>query len=219
MTSTRKTFDQELKELKQDLLKMGGAVDQMMSGAMKALKECDVDLADKVIAMDDIVDNYNLEIEQKCLKLLALQQPMAVDLRTIAATLYIIKDVERMGDYALDIAKAAKKLADKPFDKLLEDLPRMAELVRKMLRDSLDAYINHDIKVIEEVARDDDEVDRLYRLIRDELLEYMEKYPTLIRQAMELILIVRYLERIADHITNVGERVYYMEIGEIKELH
>lgn len=219
VSSTRKTFDEELRELQQDLLKMSSAVDQMMTGAMKALKERNVELAKKIIDMDDVVDDYNLQIEQSCLRLLALQQPMARDLRTIAATLYIIKDVERMGDYALDIAKAAIKLADQPLFKPLEDLPRMAEMVQRMLRESLEAFVNHDIAAIENVAAADDQVDALYRSLRDELMDFMERDPLLVRQAVELILVARYLERIADHITNVVERIYYMEIGELRELH
>lgn len=198
---------------------MSSAVDQMMTGAMKALKERNVELAKKIIDMDDVVDDYNLQIEQSCLRLLALQQPMARDLRTIAATLYIIKDVERMGDYALDIAKAAIKLADQPLFKPLEDLPRMAEMVQRMLRESLEAFVNHDIAAIENVAAADDQVDALYRSLRDELMDFMERDPLLVRQAVELILVARYLERIADHITNVVERIYYMEIGELRELH
>jgi len=219
LSSTRKSFDQELQELKQELLKMGGAVDQMMAGAMKSLKDRDVGLARKIIELDDVVDRYNLEIEQRCLRLLALQQPMARDLRTIAAALYIIKDVERMGDYALDIAKAAIKLADRPLFKPLEDLPKMAEIVQRMLRQSLEAFVNRDIEAIPQIADEDFEVDRLYRALRDELISCIERDPSVTMQAVELILVARYLERIADHIINVGERIYYMEVGELRELH
>jgi len=219
LSQIRKTFDEELNELKQDLLDMGRVVGEMMAGAIKALQERDVELANQVIDMDDVVDRYNLDIEQRCLRLLALQQPMARDLRTIAAALYIIKDVERMGDYALDIAKTAIKLADAPLPTLGEDLAKMAELVEEMLRQSLEAFVRHDMMVVEKVASEDDEVDRLYRSIRDHLISAAEQDPSLTRQAVELILAARYLERIADHVTNVGERIYYMEVGEIKELH
>jgi phosphate transport system protein len=218
-TQTRKSFDDELQEMKQDILKMGSVVEEMLAGSVKALRERDAALADRIIAMDDIVDEYNLTIEQRCLRLLALQQPMARDLRMIAAGLYIIKDVERMGDYALDIAKAAKKLAGMepitPFVKI----PATARIVQRMLHDSLQAFVNHDVDAISEIAREDDEVDALYRQVRDEMIALIEGDPQVALRAVELVLVARYLERIADHITNVGERIAYMETGEIRELH
>ena len=216
---TRKSFDDELHEVKEYILKMGSAVEQMLAGSIKALRERNTTLAEEVIARDDIVDEYNMVIEQSCLRLLALQQPMARDLRTIAAALYIAKDVERMGDYALDIAKAAKKLAPMEPVKTLVKIPKIAEIVQTMLHDSLQAFVNHDVQVITEVAQQDDEVDRIYRQIRDELIELIQTNPETAQRAVELILVARYLERIADHITNVGERIAYMETGEIKELH
>jgi phosphate transport system protein len=215
----RKSFDDELAELKQDILKMGSVVEEMLVGAIKALRDRNVLLAEEVIAKDDIVDGYNLAIERRCLRLLALQQPMARDLRTIAAALYIIKDVERMGDYALDIAKAAKKLAEKDPIKQLVKIPRMAEIVQKMLRQSLQAFVNHNVDAVNEVAHEDDQVDVIYRQLRDEMITTIEQKPETAQRAVELILVARYLERIADHITNVGERIAYMETGEIKELH
>lgn len=218
-TNIRKSFDEQLTEMKQDILKMGAVVEEMLAGAVKALQERNTALAEEIIAKDDIVDNYNLIIEQQCLSLLALQQPMARDLRAIAAGLYIIKDVERMGDYALDIAKTAKKLADKEPVKELVRIPRMAEIVRRMLHESLQAFVNHDIAVISDVAREDDEVDILYREARDQMIAMIQANPDIAQRAVELILAARYLERIADHITNVGERIAYMETGKIKELH
>ncbi|HEY3298237.1 MAG TPA: phosphate signaling complex protein PhoU [Armatimonadota bacterium] len=215
----RKSFDEQLEEIKQEILKMGSAVEEMLVGAIKALKERNVSLADGIIAKDDVVDAYNLQIEKHCLSLLALQQPMASDLRTIAAALYIIKDVERMGDYALDIAKAAKKLAAVDPVKTLVKIPAIADIVQRMLRDSLQAFVNHDVRVVSEVANLDDEVDILYRQIRDEMIELIQGKPELAQPAVELILVARYLERIADHVTNVGERIAYMETGDIKELH
>lgn len=217
--SIRKSFDEELQEMKQDILKMGSVVEDMLAGAVKALRERNPILADEVMAKDDIVDSYNETIEQCCLALLALQQPMARDLRMIAAGLYIIKDVERMGDYAFDIAKAAKKLAPMEPVKPLVLIPHMGEIVRQMLHDSLHAFVNHDMAVIEDVARKDDEVDALYRKVRDQMIDLIQANPEVALRAVELILVARYLERIADHITNVGERIAYMETGEIRELH
>lgn len=216
---TRKSFDEELQEMKQDILKMGSVVEEMLAGSVRALRERDKPLAERVIALDDIVDEYNLTIEQRCLRLLALQQPMARDLRTIAAGLYIIRDVERMGDYALDIAKAAKKLADLEPLKPLVKIPVIAQIVQKMLHDSLQAYVAHDAAVVSEIAREDDEVDALYRQVRDEMIGMIEENPRVALRAVELILVARYLERIADHVTNVGERIAYMETGNLQELH
>lgn len=216
---TRKSFDDELGEVKQDILKMGSVVEEMLVGSIKALRERNAGLAEEIIAKDDVVDEYNLVIEQRCLQLLALQQPMARDLRTIAAALYIIKDVERMGDYALDIAKAAKKLADMEPIKPLVKIPQTAQIVQRMLHDSLQAFVDHNLAAIAEIAQEDDEVDVLYRQIRDEMISLIEQDPKKAQRAVELILVARYLERIADHITNVGERIAYMETGEIRELH
>lgn len=219
MDSTRASFDEQLNDLKQELLRMGGVVEQMLFKAIKALAERDIALAEETINMDDIVDGYNLEIEMSCLRLLALQQPMARDLRAIAAALKIITDVERMGDYAVDIAKTAQILSEKPLFKPLVDIPKMAEIVQRMLHQSLEAFVKRDIQLLEKITAEDDEVDRLNRMLTDELIEYMEKTPSVASQAVRLILIVRYLERTADHITNVCERVYYMETGKLKELH
>ena len=219
METIRKSFGDELHEMKQDILKMGSVVEEMLVGSVRALQLRDEILADEVIAKDDLVDGYNVVIEQRCLRLLALQQPMARDLRTIAAGLYIIKDVERMGDYALDIAKAARKLAGTDPITNLVKIPKMAQIVQGMLHDSLHAYVNRSMDVIAEVARKDDEVDMLYRQVRDEMIILIQEKPETAQPAVELILVARYLERIADHITNVGERIAYMETGEIKELH
>jgi len=220
MTDTiRSAFSGDIEELVQDLLKMGSVVEEMLAGAIKALRERNVTLAEEIIAKDDVVDDYNLEIEQKCLKLLALQQPMARDLRTIASALYIIKDVERMGDYALDIAKAAKKLADKEPVKKLVKIPQMAQIIQGMLHASLQAFADHNVAVISEIVQEDDQVDALYREVRDEMIALVQEKPETAQRAVELILAARYLERIADHITNVGERIAYMETGEIRELH
>lgn len=217
--TARVVFAEEMRSLEQDLLKMGSVVEQMVHKAVEALVTRNVTLADEARAMDDLADRYNIEIENRCLKLLALQQPMARDLRTIAAAMKIITDIERAGDYAVDIAKVAKKLSDRPLFKPLVDIPRMADLVKKMIRETLEAFVNRDLGMIQHMIEVDDEVDHLHKSLVDELISFMEKDPSIVRQAVPLVLITRYLERIADHMTNVGERVYYMETGEIKELH
>lgn len=208
-----------LRELDQDLLEMGSAVEQMLHKSIEALRTGNVILAREAISLDDVVDGYNIGIENKCLKLLALQQPMASDLRIIATTLKIITDIERMGDYVVDIAKTAVKLADRELFKPLVDIPRMADLVKQMLRETLEAFINRDMALIRKMVEDDDEVDRLNRTLHDELIGFMKQDAEVADQAMQLLLVALYLERLADHVTNVGERVYHMETGEMKELH
>lgn len=220
MTDTvRSAFSEEIKELEQDILKMGSVVEQMLHKSIEALGTRNIFLAEEAIAMDDIVDGYNLAIENRCLKLLALQQPMARDLRTIAGALKIITDVERMGDYVVDIAKTARKFSEEPLFKPLEDIPRMADLVKQMLRDVLEAFVSRDLELIQKMIETDDQVDYLNRSLHEELVGYMQRDPSVVPQAVHLLLVARYLERIADHVTNVGERVYYMETGEMKELH
>lgn len=218
-SEARKAFDKELTKLQNDLAEMGLVVEQMLGMAIQALENQDVKLADEAIKMDDIVDRYNLDIEGRALKLLALQQPMARDLRTIAAAMKIITDVERAGDYAVDIALLAKRLADAPLFKPLEDIPAMAKMVQEMLRETLRAFASRDLKLVQHMISLDDSVDHLYHSLYDELTGFIKKDPKLTDQAVPLLLIARYLERIADHITNIGERIYYMETGELKELH
>ena len=131
----------------------------------------------------------------------------------------IIGDIERVADYAVDVAKTAARLAERPLFKPLVDIPRMGQLVQEMLREALEAFVNRDLDRIEHMIRADDAVDSLNRQLHDELIRCIEKDPTIARQAVWLILVARYLERMADHITNIGERVYYMETGQMKELH
>ncbi len=215
----RKEFDRELGSLQDDLKTMGVVVEDMLGRCMKALAERDVGLAKEVEDADDIVDHYNLDIESRALCLLALQQPMARDLRTIAAAMKIITDVERAGDYAVDIAKVAEQLADRPLFKPLEDIPKMAQIVQEMLRETLNAFVSRDLDLVQHMISLDEEVDHLYHSLYDELIGFIKRDPGLTDQAVGLLLIARYLERIADHITNIGERIYYMETGELKELH
>ena len=155
----------------------------------------------------------------RAMEIIATQQPAARDLRRVFAALSIASDVERVGDYSVDICKTAKRLAEKPLFKPLVDIPRMERIVVQMLRDSLEGFVSRDLAIIEKMINDDDEVDHLYRYLHDELCDFMKKDPELVDQAVQLLLISRYLERIADHITNIGERVFYVETGELKELH
>ncbi len=217
-STTRKTFDAQLKELEQQLLKMGSFVEGMLDSSVQALIRQDSELADEVIRRDDVADNMDLEIETACMRLLALQQPMSKDLRIISTALKIITDLERIGDYSVDIAKAAKLLSGEPYFKPLIDIPRMAELTKKMLRDALQAFVDRSIEKAIQVCKDDDAVDQLNKGLLEELMDYMRKDPKLIMQSVHFILISRYLERIADHVTNVAERIVYMETGELRQI-
>lgn len=215
----RKAFDEDLASLQEDLKSMGRVVEEMLEKSVKALADQNVDLAREVQDLDDVVDHYNVSIETKCLRLLALQQPMARDLRTIGAAMKIITDVERAGDYAVDISQVAMQLADRPLFKPLEDIPTMAEMVREMLRETLTAFATRDLDLVRHMVALDDQVDHLYHSLYDELIGFIHADQKLADQAVALVLVARYLERIADHITNIGERIYYMETGELKELH
>lgn len=219
LNSPRKAYEAQLTELNETLLSMSRAAEDMLHKALVALADRDGPLAEEAIRDDDRVDAYNHDIESRCLKLIATQQPAARDLRTIVAALGIATDVERVGDYAVDIAKTAMRLADKPLFKPLVDIPRMAEIVRDMLEKAIDSFISRDLQLVQTMIEMDDEVDHLYKYLHEELVGFMKKDPELIEQAVQLLLIARYLERVADHITNIGERVYYVETGELKELH
>jgi phosphate transport system protein len=217
--TTRAAFADEIIQLEQDLLKMGSVVEQMVHKSVEALVTRNVAGANEVMAMDDVVDQFNLSIENRCLQLLALQQPMARDLRTVAAAMKIITDIERAGDYAVDIAKTASAVADSPGFRAHPELRTMAELVKRMIREMLESFVQRDISLIEAAVQSDDAIDHLNRKIIDDLVAAIKETPSAAEELMHGILVSRYLERIADHMTNVGERVYYMETGELKELH
>lgn len=197
---------------------MGSLVEESIAKAVDALQRSDIALADEILRFDDYIDDLNVLIETNCLNLLALQQPMASDLRVIAAMLDMVIDLERIGDHACDIAQITKNLAGQPPLKPFIDIPRMAVLAREMLRQALDAFANRDAALAHAVPNKDDEVDRLYRKVFRELIELMIKEPTLIQRASNLILVASYLERIADHSTNICERVVYTVEGVPKKL-
>ncbi len=219
MDIIREHFTRQLKEIQEDLVTMTGEASKMLRLAIESLKERNVEKAREVIVLDDIVDDFNFNIEDKCLRMIALEQPVARDLRVIAGILKIITDVERIGDYSIDIAKFSIRLADTPLFKPLVDVPKMADLVLKMLEETSTAFIQKDMSVVQKVVDDDDKVDALYRSIHEEIVNYIERDSSVARQAIWIIMIARYLERIGDHITNITERIYYMETGEMIELH
>ena len=215
---TRETFDRDLTQLQDDLLRMGALVDDALRRSMEALRARSVEMAEAIIQDDNRIDALHLDLEDRCLRLMATQQPMAKDLRTIAAVWTMTIDLERMGDHAEDIARATKRLAEQPLLKPLIDIPRMADIVRGMLRDGLDAFVRRDTALAQRMAEKDDEVDHLYSQVFRELLTYMIEDPRNIQRATHLLMVAQALERMGDHATNIGERVIYMVTGTLKEL-
>ncbi len=214
----RKSFSAQLEDLQQDLLKMGTAVEEAIHLSVKALEERDLELAQQVIEDDRHINDMELEIEEACLRLLALQQPMAKDLRVITTALKIITDLERMADSAVGIARIVVRMAGEQLIKPLIDIPRMAEIAEGMTRDALTAYIETDADLAREMVERDHRVDELYNQIFRELILYMIEDAKNIRQATRLLFVAKYLERIGDHATNVGEWIIYLVSGERVEL-
>ncbi len=209
----RRHFELELEELKQRLLWMAGLAEKAVHEAVQALFEKKEDLARKVLEEETAINDMQLEIDDRVLRLLALQQPMAVDLRFILSASRINNDLERIGDQAVNIAQAALRILRHPQVKPYVDLPRMSALAEGMVRDSLNALVQRDAELARSVLVRDDEVDRLRDQIFRELLTYMMENSAVIFSAFELILVAKNLERIGDHATNIAEDVIYMVAG------
>ncbi len=207
--------EEEIEALKEQVLKMGGFVEESIRQAVKALVERDQGLANKVMGGDAIVNNFDVEIEEACIRFLALWQPTGSNLRFITTAIKIITDLERMGDLAVDICERAIELNEEPPLKPYIDIPRMAEAAQKMLKDSLDSFVNKDADLAMTVCAADDYVDQLNVQIFNELLVFMLKDPRNITRAVRLTYITKYLERIADHATNIAEMVVYMVKGKV----
>jgi len=207
--------EQDIEALKERVLKMGGFVEESIRKSVKALVERDRNLAIEVIDGDAIVNNFDVEIEEECIRFLAIWQPTGSNLRYITTAIKIITDLERMGDLAVDICERTIELNDEPPLKPYIDIPRMAEAAQKMLKDSLDAFVVRDSELALSVCAADDFVDNLNHQIFNELLVYMLKDPKNISRAVRLTYITKYLERIADHATNIAEMVVYMVKGTV----
>jgi phosphate transport system protein len=214
----RTAFHKKLREIQDDVLVMGSMAEKAISSSVKALKERDVARAEGIIADDPKINEKRFNIEEKCVQLIATQQPMASDLRAIICVLNIITDIERIGDHAEGIAKIVVLTGDEPPLKPLIDIPRMAEKVNEMLHRSLDALINHDAEAARKIAVEDDEVDYLYDQVFRELLTFMAEDPKTITRATRLIWVAHNLERSADRVTNICERVVYMVTGKMEEI-
>jgi len=206
----RHHFENELQALRNQLLTMGGLVEQRVHRAVHALVHRGEEDAQRIIASDKEINDLQMEIDDRCLKLLATQTPLAVDLRLITSAMKINADLERVGDQAVNIAENALVLLPQPPLKPLIDIPRMATIAEKMIRDALDAFVKKDAELARDVLRRDDEVDNLKDQVFRELLTYMMADPGTIQRALALILISRNLERIADHATNIAEDVIFI---------
>jgi phosphate transport system protein len=218
MPVPRESFHRHLHELQDELLVMGSMVEKALERAMEALKNRDLELARQVIADDAKVNQKRFDIEEKCVELIVTQQPMASDLRIIIAVLNIIVDLERIADHAEGNAKIAVMIGNEPPLKPLIDLPRMSQKTGEMLRRSLDAFINRDAEAARRICDEDDEVDNLYDQVFRELLTFMAEDSKTITRATRLIWVGHNLERSADRVTNICERVIYVVTGKMEEI-
>jgi phosphate transport system protein len=210
---------QDIDRIRQDILRMGGLVEEMITHSMRALVDRNSDLAIAVIKDDNAVDSLQKQIDEECQTVLALYQPTASDMRFLVSAMKIDTDLERMGDAAVNISQSVLVLNQEPPLKPYVDLPRMTILVNGMVRDALDCFVRRDAKQAVEVCKRDDDVDALYHQLFRELLTYMIEDPRSVTRALHLLLIARNLERVADHSTNIAEDVvYYVEGRDIRHL-
>ncbi len=214
----RTAFHKRLREIQDDVLDMGSVVEKAIMHSITALKDRDLAMAQQMVADDTEINQKRFEIEEKCIRLIATQQPMASDLRLIICVLNIVTELERIGDYAEGIAKIVVMIGDEPPLKPLIDIPRMAEKTADMLHRSLDAYIRRDADAARQIVSEDDEVDNLYNQVFRELLTFMIEDPKTITRATRLIWVAHNLERSADRVTNICERVVFVVTGKMEEI-
>lgn len=214
----RKSFDSELQRLQDEMLSLASMVEQAIIDSVEVLKRQDPEGSNRIIAQDSTINKKRYEIEQDCLIVIATQQPMAGDLRLLAAILDITSELERIGDYAKGIAKINLMIGKKPLLKPLIDVPLMAIKAREMLHRSLDAFVQRDVELARAVPLEDDEVDHLYNLVYEELMEFVAADIRAVEQANYLLWVAHNLERAADRVTNICERVIFTVTGEVVEL-
>ena len=214
----RTTFHKRLREIQDDILVMGSMVSKAIIRSVEALKSRDIKAANQIIADDQGINRKRFEIEESCIELIATQQPMATDLRTITAILNITTELERIGDYAVGIARIVILIGNEPLLKPLVDIPLMAKKMVDMLDRCLQAFINRDAEAAKKIAREDDEIDNLYDQIFRELLSIMAEDPKTITRATRLMWTAHNLERAADRVTNICERVVYIVTGKMEEI-
>ena len=213
-------FDEELKELYQDILKMGAMAQEAIYKSIEALKNRDKTQAQEVINADDRIDEWELKIDERCIDLIARHQPVARDLRFITTGMKINAELERIADLALDIAQRVLDLADKPLLKPLIDIPKLSIVAQNMVGEAIDAFVKKDVELARKVVLSDSEADRLRNLVQEELIkDYMAKDVNTTSRAIPLLLVARHLERICDHATNIAEDVIYMAEGRVVKHH
>jgi phosphate transport system protein len=211
----RAQMEAKLVELEELMLKMSSQVEELIEFSIRAVLEQDLDLANRVIRLDTKIDNLEMSIEKKSIEFIALQNPLAGDLRKVSAIMKIITDLERIGDHCVNIAKVVISIGKKPLVKPLVDIPKMADIVKSMVNQSIDSFVSENAQLAIEVAKRDDLVDDLYERVYMDLLQVMkESTDDNTDQIVDLLFIGRYLERIADHTTNICERIIYMTTGE-----
>ncbi len=214
----RVVFEEKMNHLQERLHQMGSLVEGAIARSIESLRTQDQAMAQVVVRGDENIDYLQQEIEDKCLELIATQQPMAKDLRRVATLFKITTDLERMADYASNIAEITLRIGDEPLIKPLVDIPRMAVLSQRMVKKALDAYVREDVELAASVGPDDDEVDNLFKQIFRELLTIMMENPRTISQASHLLFVGRWLERMSDHATNIAEEVIFLVTGERQRL-
>lgn len=209
----RHAFDESLQELHLDVVQMATLVEESIDKAIEALIKKDRELAKKIIEQDDSIDDMERAIERKCINLIATQQPLAKDLRLVTSILKMITDLERIADHSTDISELMLQINEQEYIKQLVNIPKMAEIARKMVKDTIDSYINNDKSLAEQVCAKDAELDSYFDKIVNDLQDIMRKNPDSITQATILLFIVKYIEKIGDHATNVAEWVIYNITG------
>ncbi len=213
-------FDEELKSLNAQILRMGAMTEEAIMDSVKALKQQDKEMALKVVNSDKRIDMMELEIEERCLEMLALHQPAAIDLRFITTALKLNNELERIADLAVDVAQRVLEIVDKPLLKPLVDIPKLCVIAQNMVRQSIDAFVNRDIDLARNVVLSDSEADKLKSLVQNELInDFMAKDGSTAPRAVPLLLIARHLERICDHATNIAEDVIYMVQAKVVKHH
>jgi phosphate transport system protein len=215
---TRGALERELERIRSDILRMGSLVERAIERSVQALKDRDADLAQQIINDDEEINQLRFAIEERCLQLIATQQPAARDLRMVIAAMHIAVELERMADHAEGTAKITKRIYQEPLLKPLIDLPVMAQIAQEMIHAALDAFVAFDADAAQKVAARDDEIDNLYQQVFRELLTYMLEDPRTISRATYLLWVAHNLERIGDRVTNICERVVFMATGKLEEL-
>lgn len=212
----RDTFQRELLEIQQEILRMASMTEEAIYNSMQALNTQDIDLAYKVIESDDVIDDLRNEIEDKCITLIATQQPMARDLRIVVTGIKIVTSLERMADHAVDISKIAMCMIGKKAIDPMKKINIMADLAQNMVKEGLDAYMYNDLEKAIKIGKKDDDIDDLYHQVFKDLIDYMKRDQSMVSQATYLLFVSRFLERIADHSNNIARNVIYLITGKRK---